>query len=283
MDVRRFEDPAAYAEEVLRLLLRAPARHNLYLGILDILQRHPATYPAFHLWSAQDGDEVIAAAMQTPPHNLVLSEPAMPGAIESLVAGITDAGVRPPGVVGGLTEARAFASAWSARHGGSHHTVNRQGIYELATIRDPGSGDGTPRPATGDDLPLLIAWHEAFLAEAAPHHIRHDEMMRRRLTGMVADESFWLWEAAGQVVSMTGASAAPPNGVRIGPVFTPPALRGRGYATALVARVSKHALGQGNTRCYLHTDMANPTSNAIYQRIGYEWVCEATEIGFSPD
>jgi len=282
MEARRLDDPASYARRVLPFLLRAPARHNLYLGILDTLQRHPATYPAFHLWSVEDGGEVIGAAMQTPPHNLVLAEPAMPDAIATLGAAIGDAGVRPPGVVGGLPEAQAFAAAWTTRHGGGHHTVNRQGIYELTAVRDPGSADGAARLATANDLALLAGWHDAFLAEAVPHHIRHDEMMLRRLTGMVADGGYWLWEAAGQVVSMTGASPAPPEGARIGPVYTPPGRRGHGYATALVAHVSAHALARGSTRCFLHTDMANPTSNAIYQRIGYVWVCEATEIGFTP-
>jgi predicted GNAT family acetyltransferase len=281
MDARRHEDPTAYAAHVLPFLLRAPARHNLSLGILDTLQRHPATYPAFHLWSVEEDGEVIAAALQTAPHNLVLAEPARPGAIESLVAAITGAGVRPPGVVGGLTEAQTFADAWCARHGGDHHTINRQGIYELMAIRDRGSADGDPRLATEEDVPLLLAWHADFLTEAVPHHVGDDDAMRRRLTGLVADGGFWLWEDDG-VVSMTGASAAPPRGARIGPVYTPPALRGHGYATALVAHASEHALAHGSTRCYLHTDLANPTSNAIYQRIGYEWVCEATEIRFAP-
>ncbi len=81
---------------------------------------------------------------------------------------------------------------------------------------------------------------------------------------------------------MTGASAAPPTGARIGPVYTPPSRRGHGFATALVAHASAHALAHGVDRCWLHTDLANPTSNAIYQRIGYEWVCEATELRFTP-
>ena len=200
MEARRLEDPAAYAEQVLPFLLRAPARHNLYLGILDTLQRHPATYPAFHLWAVEDGGEVIAAAMQTAPHNLVLAEPARPDAIETLVTAITDAGVRPPGVVGGIAEAQAFADAWRARHGGDHHTINRQGIYELTAIRAHGSADGAPRLATDEDLPLLIAWHRDFLAEAVPHHIGDDDAMRRRLTGVVADGGFWLWESAGRRV-----------------------------------------------------------------------------------
>ena len=281
MEALRLEDPAAYADRVLPFLLRAPARHNLYLGLLDTLQRQPATYPAFHLWVVQDGDEVVGAAMQTPPYDIVLAEPALARAVDTLVSAITDAGVRPPGVVGGVAEATAFADAWRARHGGDHRTINRQGVYELTTIRATGSADGEPRLATDEDLPLLLSWHADFLAEAVPDHVGDDDVMHRRLTAMVAEGGYWLWESDG-VVSMTGASAAPPGGARIGPVYTPPAMRGRGYATALVAHTSARALAHGSTRCYLHTDMANTTSNALYRRIGYEWVCEATDIRFVP-
>jgi predicted GNAT family acetyltransferase len=125
----------------------------------------------------------------------------------------------------------------------------------------------------------MLAWQADFIAEAVPDHVGDDDTMRRRLTAMVADGGFWLWES-GDVVSMTGVHAAPPMGVRIGPVYTPPPRRGQGFATALVAHVSADALAHGSARCWLHTDLANPTSNAIYQRIGYEWVCEATELRF---
>jgi predicted GNAT family acetyltransferase len=99
---------------------------------------------------------------------------------------------------------------------------------------------------------------------------------------MVGEGSFRLWESDGAVVSMTGTHEAPPIGARIGPVYTPPELRGHGYATALVAAASQEQLDAGRPACYLHTDLANPTSNAIYQRIGYDWVCEAVDLRFEP-
>jgi len=281
MDPRRVEDPVAYAETLLPFLLRSPARHNLFLGILDTLQRRPAIYPAFHLWVVEDDGEVVGAALQTPPHNIAIAEPGAPGAVETLAAAIGEAGIRPPGVVGGVEEAHAFADAWCARLGGDHSTMNRQGVYELTAIRDAGAAEGAARLATEEDLPLLLAWHADFVAEAVPDHVGDDDAMRRRLTALVADGGFWLW-ASNDIVSMTGASAAPPTGVRIGPVYTPPSKRGHGFATALVAHASAQALANGIARCWLHTDLANPTSNAIYQRIGYEWVCEATELRFLP-
>ena len=281
MDARGVEEPVAYAETVLPFLLRAPARHNLFLGILDTLQRHPTTYPVFHLWVVEDDGEVVGAALQTPPHNIALAQPGAPGAVDALVAAIGGAGIRPPGVVGGVEEAQAFADAWCARLGGDHRAINRQGVYELTAVRDAGAAEGAARLATEEDLPLMLAWQADFIQEAIPDHVGDDDAMRRRLTGLVANRGFWLWES-GDVVSMTGASAAPPTGVRIGPVYTPPSRRGHGFATALVAHASAHALAHGIARCWLHTDLANPTSNAIYQRIGYEWVCEATELRFTP-
>ena len=281
MEARSVEDPAAYAETVLPFLLGTPARHNLFLGILDTLQRRPTIYTAFHLWVVEDDGEVVGAALQTPPHNIAIAQPGAPGAVDALAVAIGEAGIRPPGVVGGLEEARAFADTWCARLGGQHRTMNRQGVYELTEIRDTGGAEGAARLATEEDLPLLLAWQADFIAEAVPDHVGDDDAMRRRLTALVADDGFWLW-VSGDRVSMTGVHEAPPAGVRIGPVYTPPSHRGHGFATALVAHASAHALAHGNTRCYLHTDLANPTSNAIYQRIGYEWVCEATELRFTP-
>jgi predicted GNAT family acetyltransferase len=84
------------------------------------------------------------------------------------------------------------------------------------------------------------------------------------------------------VVSLAGFGGSTPNGVRIGPVYTPPESRGHGYATSLVAHVSARLLERGRRFCFLYTDLANPTSNAIYERIGYERVCESDEIGFKP-
>ena len=94
-----------------------------------------------------------------------------------------------------------------------------------------------------------------------------------------------LWEVDGASVSLAGWGGPTPNGIRVGPVYTPPELRGRGYATALTAEVSQRLLDGrlfvgGRRFCFLYTDLANPTSNAIYERIGYERIAEAAEIVF---
>jgi predicted GNAT family acetyltransferase len=280
MDVRRTEDPSAFARDVLPLLLRSPARHNLMLGILDLIQRRPEVYPTYHLWSVTDGAELVGAALRTPPHNLVLAEPDRPEAIGALVDAIAGSGEEPPGVVGALPEARAFGDAWSDRVGGLVETSTRQGVYALSSVRDPGDASGAPRRATADDLDLLAGWHEDFITEAVPLLVGDAAMRLRRMEAAVEEGGYWLWEDGDRPVSMTGASPAPPEGARVGPVYTPVQDRRRGYATTLVAHVSAHELAEGRSACYLHTDLANPTSNDIYMRIGYDWVCEAVDLRF---
>jgi hypothetical protein len=282
MQVTRIEGVAEYIELVTPLLARAPARHNLILGLLDVLRRRPDTYQGFHLWAVHDDGRLVEAAMQTPPYNLALAEPSDATALAPLAAGIVDAGMRLPGVVGGVSEAETFAKAWTALVGGGTEIITSQGIYELTEVRDRGDAQGTERVARDADLDLIMAWHDAFVAEAVPDFAGDRESRARRTRSAVEEGGYWLWEVDGRPVSMTGSSPAPPDGVRVGPVYTPPEERGHGYATALVAHVSDVALGRGSRACYLHTDLANTTSNAMYRRIGYRRMCDAVDLRFTP-
>jgi GNAT superfamily N-acetyltransferase len=282
MQVERVEGVADYTDLVQPVLSRATARHNLILGLLDVLRRRPDTYPGFHLWAVRDGDRVVGAAIQTPPYDLALARPIDEASLRPLATAIHGAGVRLPGVVGGLPEAETFAGAWIGLAGGTTETITRQGIYELTTVRDDGHAEGGPRLATEADLELLAGWHDAFIAEAVPRFTGDLASRARRVRSKIEEGGYWIWEVDGRPVAMTGTSPAPPDGIRVGPVYTLPDERGHGYATALVARVSRTALERGRRACYLHTDLSNTTSNAMYQRIGYERVCDAIDLLFVP-
>jgi predicted GNAT family acetyltransferase len=101
-----------------------------------------------------------------------------------------------------------------------------------------------------------------------------------RFIAGVGGRALYLWDDGGPV-SMTMAAAVTPHGSRIGAVYTPPELRGRGYASALVAAVSQAQLDTGRAFCFLFTDLANPTSNKIYRHLGYEAVCDVDEYRFA--
>jgi uncharacterized protein len=282
MDVARVEPVTAYIDLVGPLLGRAPARHNLMLGLLDVLRRRPDSYQGYDLWAVTDEGRVVAAALQTPPWALALAEPLDEAALAPLAAAIADAGVRLPGVVAGVSEAEAFAASWIALVGGGSETVTRQGIYELTTVLERGDADGEARVATQADGDLVADWNDAFMAEAVPEFRGDRDALARRIRTRLEEGNYWLWEADGRPVAMTGSAEAPPDGVRIGPVYTLPDARGRGYGTALVAHVSGVALERGRRACYLHTDLANATSNAMYQRIGYARICDAVDLRFTP-
>jgi uncharacterized protein len=246
------------------------------------LERRPDSYQGYHLWAVRDGGRVIVAAMQTPPYDLALAEPIDDAGLEPLASEILGAGVRLPGVVGGIPEAEAFAAAWLALTGDATKTSTRQGIYELTEVRDQGDAVGAPRVATQADADLVADWNDAFMVEAVPEFVGDRDSLARRIRSRLDEGNYWLWETDGRPVAMTGSSPAPPDGTRVGPVYTLPADRGKGYGTALVAHVSGVALERGSRACYLHTDLANATSNAMYQRIGYERVCDAVDLRFIP-
>ena len=276
MNVRRVEDPAAFLEAASPLLLADEARHNLILGIAGTLRDHPAHYPEYGLWLAEDGGETVGAALRTPPHNLVVARPRDDSVLETLAEAIDD---DPPGLVAAQPEAEAFAEAWAATTGATLRTNRAQGVFSLDRVEPPVTVSGRMRDARTDDRPLLLDWFRAFMEEAigeSPDAASTAHVVDHRLEADSAGVVFW---EDGPMVSLAAFGNPTPNGIRIGPVYTPPEYRRRGYASALVAELSERLL-EKRRFCFLFTDLANPTANRIYERIGYRRVCEAAEIVF---
>jgi uncharacterized protein len=275
MDVRRLHDPVAFLEAAGPLLLEDEARHNLILGIVGTLRDHPSLYEGYFLWLADEGG-VQGAAVRTPPYNLALARPRSREALEALAAGIDD---DLPGVVGAQPEAESFARAWAARTGATPRTVRGQGVFMLDRVEPVPDIRGQMRYAMPEDRRQLIAWWDAFTEEA----IGEDAVGLGSETAVdhrfdAASAGIVLWDD-GEPVSFAAYGNPTPHGVRIGPVYTPPDRRGNGYASALTAALSERLLGTYRF-CFLFTDLANPTANRIYERIGYRRVCEAAEIAF---
>ena len=278
MDVRRLDDPVAFLEAAGPLLVEDEARHNLILGIVGTLRDHPSFYPEYFLWLAAE-DGVQAAAVRTPPYNLALARPRSPEALEALAVGIED---DLPGVIGAQPEVEDFARAWAARMGATPRTVRGQGVFRLHNVEPVSHVLGQMRDATAEDRPQLIEWWDAFLEEAIGDEavgFGSESAVDHRLD--TASAGIVLWEADEEPVSLAAYGNPTPNGVRIGPVYTPPDRRRQGYASALTAALSEQLLSTYRF-CFLFTDLANPTANRIYERIGYRRVCEAAEIAFDP-
>ncbi|MCX7789738.1 MAG: GNAT family N-acetyltransferase, partial [Chloroflexaceae bacterium] len=150
----------------------------------------------------------------------------------------------------------------------------------LTTVRPPAPPPGHMRLATEEDRPLLECWFNAFRAEVCPGNARGDsqDTVTRWLTS--PDRQLYLWEVDAPV-AMAGVAGPTPHGVRISAVYTPPEHRRHGYASALVAAISQIQLNAGK-RCFLYADLNNPTSNHVYQAIGFEPVVDSVELRFVP-
>ena len=284
IEVARIDDAGAFLAEAEPLLLADEARHNLILGIAGTIRDAPELYPLRSLWLVRSNDVVVAAALRTPPYNLILARPRSREALAALAEAIHE---DLPGVVGAEPEVHDFADRWSRQAGAPTETNMRQGIYALEQVEPTPAAPGSARVATRDDRELALQWWIEFgdevLHEGAPGRERAPQSVDHRLASPTG--GLLLWEDGGETVSLAGWGGPTPNGIRIGPVYTPPHLRGRGYATALTAELSQQLLdgrlfAGGRRFCFLYTDLANPTSNAIYERIGYRRVAEAAEVLF---
>lgn len=226
---------------------------------------------------ARMAGEVGGAFLHTPPFPVVLA--AVPAARAADLAEVTLAGRRLSGVNAHPEAALAFGVAWQESAGGTTAVRDRMRLYRLERLAWPARpADGGHRIASPADAALLGQWLAAFQREANDHGgTDATAEVRDRLSyGGLA-----LWEAAGRAVALAGVSRTVAGMVRVGRVYTPPELRGRGYASALTAAVSQRALDTGADEVLLYTDLANPVSNSIYRRLGYRPVEDRLALAFS--
>ena len=271
MHVDELRDPDEAYDAARDYLLARPLDHNLLHTILD--QSRESSL-AGRFWIVTDGTQVAGFALQSPPERGVVLGRMSEAAIHVLA----DAIEPPiPDVQGDATGAAVFAGRFAESHRAPVTGVEGRRLYELGPITSIPSVPGAPRLATADDRETLADWMRAFNAEV-DDPIPSAADARLAVDVRLGRDAFWVWDHDGvqTMVSMSG----PAGGVaRVGPVYTPPESRGSGYATACVHYVSRLLTDRG-LRCVLYTDLANPTSNAIYQRIGYRAIAEILRYEF---
>jgi predicted GNAT family acetyltransferase len=281
MEVERFTDADSFLAAAGEFLLAREAEHNLILGLSSRLRIDPRTYgeePYFAV--AREGGEVVGLTMRTPPHNLILSEVDDAAALEPLVAAAQEAFATLPGVAGPKEPVAKLARLWEERTGQGRHLVLRQRSYAAEETIEPHGVSGAMRPYHDSDRELVISWMDAFVAEALPEAPPESPARWIERRQADPDSGTVIWEDE-RPVSMGGFGGLTPNGIRIGPIYTPPELRRRGYASALTAAITRMLLDRGRRFCFLFTDLANPTSNSIYQRIGYRPVGDFDQWSFA--
>lgn len=280
MAVRTHRDAVTLLDRVGAVLRADEAAAIMPLGLLAALAAHPDAFGGGRYWEIGDADGPRAAALQTPGHNIVIGGHPAPSDVDELVGVVLAAVPDLPGVMAAPSVADRFVEAWTAATAQTARVQLRQGVYELTELVPPAPTAGAGRPARLTDRDRLVAWLLAFHDEAGVPGAEHAAAsVDFRLDGG-DDRGWWMWEAGGQPVAMAGFSGPTGTGIRIGPVYTPPSRRGAGFGTSLTAALSENLLARGFERCFLFTDLANPTSNAIYRRVGYRRVGDSIEYGF---
>lgn len=270
--VHTSDDPASVLDVAGTFLASDPVQHNLILTLLQTRVEHPE---AGRYWMAVEEHEVVGVVFQSPLDSSATVTPMSREAVRAVVDVITDEGVELPGVNGEAATVSHFAGAWSERLRVAARPTLGQRLYELEAVVDH-LASGVLRRARPEDLGFLVESFVAFVTEIGDPPNGSESVVARRL----AAGQFWVWDDAAQV-SMCGLSAPIEGVVRVGPVYTPPELRRRGYASALVATVSADVRTAGH-HCILYTDLENSTSNSIYQRIGFHAVAEGLTYEFDP-
>jgi len=261
----------SFAKETLPYLEKNEALNNLMLGIILRLQQAASLYPDAAAITVQDDAGLVLAALMTPPEKLIVFSPqeVETGPLEYLIQGIMDHKINIPGVIGPAELATRFADLWAQQTGCQVKLDMHMRVYELRAVNHEVIGEGKLRIAEEKDLEFIIAAVAQFQRDAGfdEPDLEACANMAKRL---VANRALYLWEHNNAIVSMAAANRKTLSGIVVNLVYTPKELRCRGYATSCVAALSQHLLVSGYQFCALFTDLANPTSNSIYQKIGYK-------------
>jgi predicted GNAT family acetyltransferase len=281
MELTRYNSIQDFYTQAAPFLLQREAEHNLILGLCHVLTRNPERIqqPPY-LATVQHDGRIIADAFMAPPNNMIISHTTSAGAIPLIAADAHTTYKTLPSVVSSTPFSEQFAQEWQRIASQPYHLGMAQRIFQLEWVRPVTGVPGHLRPATEEDRPLLRRWLADFNQEALGETdtSRLEPLIDRLLR--YDTQGIYIWDD-GQPVSIAGFTRPTPNGICIAAVYTPPALRGKGFASACTAALSQLLLDQGRKFCCLYTDLANPTSNHIYQAIGYQPVCDSAMYNFA--
>ena len=276
-------DPLRYAQTTLDFLCANPIGNTVALGVairLDRNPREPQPGDCYGWWTDAAG-EIGAAFSTQAPFAVTLSAGMPHEAVRSLAGAWLESGHdRPSGVFGPVETAETIASDFAERTGGSYR-VKPKHAMRLFEFAEPAPPDPAPRGehrlATLEDLQVVVRWDNAFLTDCGiPLSPKTEPLVRAR----IEEGRGVLWTVDGEPVATAAYLPVVAETARITAVFTPPEHRRHGYAAGVTWAATQAAQADGAKHVLLHTDLSNPTSNKIYQKLGYRPVHDVTEFEF---
>ncbi|AFY53246.1 putative acyltransferase [Rivularia sp. PCC 7116] len=279
MKLRRFHDANLFYRKVKDYFLKEEVLHNLQLGICNNLISNPKISKIKPYLSVVEEDgNIIAVAMMIIPYNLLLSRIKNFAAIDIIALDLQRQYKSLTNINAPILESQAFADKWCLLTNSSYNLKLPLRIFKLETVELFLQAKGNFRIATQNDKELLKSWHDAFNFEALGKKGIESDSESWVETALQKGKAY-LWQDE-IPVSIACSTRSTPNGIGISMVYTPPEYRKRGYAGACVAALSQTLLNTEYKFCFLFTDLSNPTSNKIYQQIGYKPVADWSNYAF---
>ena len=280
MNIKHYSTAREFLNHAGKFLAKDEARYGLILGLAKVVEINPHRYGKEAPWfcSINTGTEINAVAMRTPPHMVILAHFSgnLETIAETLIIAVSKQYSVIPGVVGDKELVDIFTKHWCIEFNIQIKETMAQRIFRLDKVNEVPLSSGRFRVATMADKELLARWFRAFRID-----VSGQEMNKPEVNFIPALEFGWifLWED-GKPVSMATKNRPTEKGMNVGGVYTPPELRGKGYATSCVAELSRNILQSGKEFCMLYTDLSNPTSNSIYKKIGFKEVGDSVQYTF---
>lgn len=280
MNYKTYDTAESFLNRTLKYLEKDEAENNLIIGICNKIKEHGGLYKEKPFFAAlEDGDKVILAGAMTPPRQMLLyGKDYSPEDIKLFCDNIKKGGISLPGANGESELVKQFAGTWSEINNCTYRPGMNMRTYKLEKVKYRGNAEGSLRLADEQDTELVTNWIRNFNDDADLDAISHDEALKTA-EFEIKNRLLYIWED-GNRVSMAASTRETEHGKVLALVYTPKEYRNKGYASACVAALSQHILDSGKKFCALFTDLANPTSNSIYMKIGYEPICDFDEYMF---
>ncbi len=279
MIIRSYKNAVEFLSRVQSTLEENEIQNSLMLGITQRMaalndQPHPKPECRTVFRSVHDERGVIAITTQTPGRGILVYQHRsdVTDAFSMIVADYFQNHRDPIGVVGPKSTAQRFAQLWQVVSGEEPRIFQNQRMYQCTAVTNFDLTQGKMRKAFKKEIPMLIDWSMEF-NKVTPENLTEIEV-EKSLRRDIEEGTLYVWTDGDQAVSMLKKNRPTTNTIAISYVFTPDVLRGRGYATAAVHTLTSELLASGYKACTLFTDLNNPTSNKIYQRIGYQPVVD---------
>jgi len=280
MNFNVHQQPEDFATIAEPYLLKHEDIYSLFYGVLQGIKN--GRYQEYFMVSIMEDGKLLALLQMTPPHPLnliVIDEQDKERVIDFVVDELLNRKIQVPSVVGIKTVILAFTEKWKLKMDKNSKVLMDQGLYRLDQVTPSLEGTtGSWRYSKIEDAPLIEQWYQDFENDTGITKTPIAQIKERVLQFIKENEVF-LWEDEGQIVSMMKKSRPSEHGVTVSFVFTPKEQRKKGYARTMVAAGSQELLKTFDF-CVLYTDMLNPTSNKIYQEIGYRKIADSIHIEF---